>query len=238
MNGTTGVQVGTGRRVNVGPVTATTTYSVTATQSCSSETDMKTVTVQVPLPVTTSLQAAVAGNAIDVHWPPSAGAAQYRVERRSGPAWSVVATVTTPSYHDTAVTAGRTYAYRVAALDAWGESDSGYSNADVATIMSFTAITPEQDIHAGPFNEMLAGVNAVRAAVGWPAVTWADIIGPNQPLPQPGMEILSAHLASCRARMNEALQALGAPVLAHVPPDLRGELVSAAHIQQVQGQVY
>ncbi|MDQ3788053.1 MAG: hypothetical protein M3422_12535, partial [Actinomycetota bacterium] len=238
-NPATGAVVGTTSRITVGPVTATTVYRITVTQPCSNATVMRTVTVEVPLHIPATLEARQAGglNAIDITWLPSAGAAQYRLERRSGAVWNVVGTLTATSYRDPAIVAGRTYAYRVAALDSSGRSDSGYSNADVATIISFTQIAPGDTVEAAPYNEMLSAVNAVRGAVGWPAVSWADVIGPSQPLPQPGTEILAAHVAACRARMNEALQALGVPVVAYTDPDLSDQFTRAIHVQEVQGRV-
>src|SRR5262245_53794625 len=77
-----------------------------------------------PLPAPTGL-AATAGNAqIQLIWNPVPGATGYNVKRAttSGGPYTTLATVSTTSYTDTAVTNGTTYFYVVSAFNSAGES--------------------------------------------------------------------------------------------------------------------
>lgn len=226
------VIVGTSETLAVGALSVTTTYQLTVTDVCGSGTG--TVTIRVPLVMTTTgLQAtATTTSQITVQWPPVSGATSYVIERRSGPAWSVLNTSTSSSYIDNAVVQGRTYAYRVYALADFNESN--YSNVDVATTASFIAALEGQIITTAPLNDMLNAVNKVREAAGWPPVTWNNILSPTDPVPAPGVAISGRQITSCRARMNEALQALGAPVHEYTDPDLVLRVIKAVHIREVQ----
>jgi hypothetical protein len=57
------------------------------------------------------------------------------------------------------------------------------------------------------------------------------------PLPQPGAVIRAAHITSCRARMNEALQALNVAVDAYTDSDVTGKPMKVQHLQEVQGRI-
>jgi HEAT repeat protein len=115
----------------------------------------------------------------------------------------------------------------------WGRT----SNADVATIKTFTALTSHQSVSSTAFTEILAAVNLARQAVGWPAVQWSNILSSNIPLPQPGAVIRAGHITSCRARMNEALQALNVAVYAYTDSDVTGKPMKVQHLQEVQGRI-
>jgi hypothetical protein len=86
------------------------------------------------------------------------------------------------------------------------------------------------------FNRMLLIVNAVRTAAGWPAVTWQNIISPNNPLPSPNVIIFAQHLTSLRSRMNEALQALGASISGYTDADPQQHTIRAVHINELQSR--
>ena len=91
---------------------------------------------------------------------------------------------------------------------------------------------------AASFNSMLAAVNSVRGAVGWPAVSWSNILSSRDPLPQPSSIIMGTHVSTCRARMNEALQALGAGVALYSGGDLKGQVIQGLHINEIIGRAY
>ncbi|MEO8380736.1 MAG: hypothetical protein ABI779_13820 [Acidobacteriota bacterium] len=61
---------------------------------------------------------------------------------------------------------------------------------------------------------------------------------PRDPLPQPSSIILGTHVTTCRARMNEALQALGAGVTPYTGEDLRGQVILGTHINEIIGRAY
>jgi len=226
--------VGTSRELAV-TISQTTTYTLTITDSCGSS-SATSVTVTLPLPITkTGLAATMSSSSlINITWPAVSGITEYILERRSGAGWVEIARPTTNSYADNTVTANKTYAYRVTARASNSASTSDYSNSDVATTRTFTAAASGNTITATPTNDMLAAVNSVRAAAGWAPLTWANILSPTDPIPNPGNFILARHVLSCRARMNEALQALGVPVQSYVAPELIGITVTAANINEVQ----
>jgi hypothetical protein len=229
--------IGTGAKITTAQISVSTGFYVKATNACSSTAATSSiVSVQVPLPSATGLIALKNEQTqIVVSWPAVAGATKYILQRRSGGSWSDYATLTAQlSFTDSSVTAGKSYAYRMYTLDSNNQSRSPYSNADVATIMTFT--NPGGVVQAAYLNEVLQAVNAVRAAAGWAAVTWADILAPDQPTPAPSALITGAHILAPRARMNEALQALGVPVSGYTDPDLRLRKVQAFHIAEIEGR--
>lgn len=102
----------------------------------------------------------------------------------------------------------------------------------------FTNPVEQQPVSAAPIADMLDAVNKVRAAAGWPAVTWSNILASSDPLPDPGAAVAERHITSCRARMNEALQALGVMVTNYTDPDLKLAPVKALHIREIQQRAY
>ena len=230
--------VGTGLKIQVGPLSSTTAYYVTATNPCSATVAREDFVVEVPLPVTSSgLQATATGNTtVSVTWPASAGAGQYVLERRSnGGPWQQRAVIAAPgvSFSDSGLTVDRTYAYRIYATDLDGGSMSLYSNADVATTGTLHNVQQSAGVRSTDVDEVLRVVNLVRAVSGWPALTWATVLSERDPLPVPGDRITAAHLMSCRARMNEAVQALGVLVSPYTDPDLKGKIMAIIHINEL-----
>jgi hypothetical protein len=218
--------------LTVTSLAATTTFTLTVTDMCGASAPMS-ARISVPLPVTsTGLVASASGTIINVTWPASAGATSYEVERRSGGEWESLASVTTNSYSDSTSVAGRTYAYRIMAKN--DSSTSPYSNSDVATTRTFAAPVAGAAISTTYSDDMLAAVNSVRAAAGWPAVTWRDILTSADPLVAHRSPVVQRHILACRARMTEALQALGASIVAYTDPDLAGRQIRAIHVAEVQ----
>jgi YD repeat-containing protein len=220
--------VGTSETLAIRSLTTTTTYRLTITDSCG--TGSGDVTITIPLPVTTGLTAtwvSISGY-ISVTWPTISGATQYTVERRSGGDWQFLAnTGTATFYHDTAIAAGVTYAYRVTS------DNGGRTDYDVATTSVFVLAVHDQPVSAAVFNDMLRATNLVRAAVGWPPLQWSNILSASDPLPAPDNAITSRQVLSCRARMNEALQALGVTVHDYAYPDLFNVAISSTSINEV-----
>ena len=108
----------------------------------------------------------------------------------------------------------------------------------MATTTTFPAVSAGVIVTASAFNTMLTAVNSVRAAVGWPAVTWSNILSAKDPLPTPGGVVMSTHITSARARMNEALQALGVTVSGFTDAELRGQAIKDTHINEIMGRAY
>jgi hypothetical protein len=112
--------------------------------------------------------------------------------------------------------------------------NGGHTNYDVATSTTFTAAVNGQLVTVAPFNDMLRAANLVRAAAGWPALDWSNILSSSDPLPSPGNAITARQVMACRARINEALQALGVVVSDYTNPDLLNVPITAASVNEVQ----
>lgn len=218
--------MGTSETLTVASLTATTTYSLKVTDACG-DSAVTTVTLTVAPPMPTTLTATRTGaTQITVTWPSVAGQSTFKLERRSGIYWEFVAQVSGTSYVDGALAPGRTYAYRLTA-------NGAHSNTDVASTWTFVPVAVGGTVGAQAFADALGAVNKVREASGWPAVTWDNILSTTDPLPEPGATVLMRHITACRARMNEALQALGALVTAYADPDLTGVPMKAAHVNDI-----
>lgn len=224
--------VGTGRKVTVGPLASTTTYTVTFA-NCSATTATANVTVTIPVTVAPAGLTAVrtATTQVTVNWSGVAGGGPYQVHRRSGATWELLVEVTGTSYVDNGVQAGKSYAYRVNKT-----GSKGVSSAAIVTTTTFTPVVAGNLVTASSLDPMLAAVNSVRAAAGWPVVPWTNILSSSDPSPTPSVKILTAHIATCRARMNEALQALGVPIAGFTDPDVHGVPVKAVHINEIMGR--
>jgi hypothetical protein len=220
---------GTSETFVIGVQSSTTTYRLTIGDACGSSSG--DVTISVPLPITNGLYASWdrTNGYISVMWPPISGATQYLVERRhNGGNWEAVGTPAGSPYHDTGIVAGTTYVYRVTS------DNGGHTNYDVATTATFTAAIPGQTVGVAPFNDMLRAANLVRTAAGWPALDWSNILSSSDPLPSPGSAITARQVLACRARINEALQAVGVVAGDYTSSDLLNVTISAAAINEVQ----
>jgi hypothetical protein len=172
---------------------------------------------------------------ISVGWAPSAGATGYRVERASTKAgtYTQVATPTTNSFTDTAVTTGTTYVYRVRAVDSSGPSP--YSNTVMATAVTFV----DEPVTAGVtlikaqhFTEVRQAVNAVRKTAGLPDAAWTD---PNLV----GATVRAMHMQEMRDSLNEALTTLKVKQMpAYTDPTLGsgpgGTIIKKVHIEELR----
>ena len=114
---------------DVGLTPATTYgYRVIATntggESAPSATANATTTVAPPPAPTGVTATAVSSTQIDVAWAAAAGATGYRVERsvNGGATWTPLVTTAAMAYQDTGLTSATTYAYRVIATNAGGDS--------------------------------------------------------------------------------------------------------------------
>jgi len=224
--------MGTSETLVVGVLATTTTYRLTITDNCNLPASGE-VTISVPLPITTGLVAtATSQNQVSLTWPAISGATVYTVERRSGSTWDFIATAAVPNFVDNTVAPSQTYAYHVRS------NNGGSTDYKVATTMSFVAAVSGQQVTTMPINDMLTAVNKVRAAAGWPGLTWSNILASSDPLPQPNALITARHIMSCRSRMNEALQALGVIVQEYSDPDLFHVAIKDVNINEVQQRAH
>lgn len=226
--------VGNGRTITIGPITQTTTYYAKVVNRCGEDRDDPvTVAIAYDMPAGGLVATRNGGDPsrIDVSWPAGPSGSQYTLERRNGSAWTEIAAQSGTTFADVGLAANKTFAYRVRV------GGGAYSNVDIASTMSFTPVSPGLYVQAAHFDQLLGAVNSVRAAAGWPSVSWAGILNADQPPVATGGPILGAYIASLRARMNEALQALGAPAPPYVDPDFNGRLFRAAYITELQQRV-
>jgi hypothetical protein len=225
--------VGVTATVTTGPISATTSYTIKVSSGCTSTQATATVEVPIALPAPALLTATkTAVDQITISWSAVPGATTYRLQRRNGAGWQDRIDINDTQFVDPGLPLNTTYAYRVFAGS--DPARAFYSNVDMATTMTFTLAQSGAVVSFADFDRLLLIVNAVRTAAGWPAVTWQNIIAPTTPLPAPNVVILSQHLTSLRARMNEALQALGAPISGYTDADPQQRTIKALHINELQ----
>ena len=217
-------------------LSATARYWVRVTNDCASV-NSATAVVTIALGTPTGLDARMLTAAsVRVTWSGVTGAAKYEVWRRSGGNFQLVADDAASPWTDSGREAGRTYVYQVRAVDAEGGSASAFSAPDLATLTSFTPIvaniTVADDSH---WHELLGALNALRAANGNTALTWAGILPAGVPAPAAGVTIRAAHLDALRQRFTSALQAFGIASPPYTNPNLAAEpKVRAIHVTELQ----
>ena len=217
-------------------LSATTQYWVRVTNDCGSVASA-TATVTIALGTPTGLDARMlTSTSVRLTWTGVTGAASYEVWRRSGGSFQLAANNAASPWTDSGRESGRAYVYQVRAVDAEGGSLSAFSAPDLATLTTFTVIaaniTIVDDSH---WHELLGALNAVRAANGDAALTWAGILPAGVPAPATGVTIRAAHLDALRQRFTSALQALGMPAPPYTNPNLATEpKVRAVHVTELQ----
>ncbi len=144
------------------------------------QTDMSTTVVPTVVDTTrpsnpTGLTATAAGaSQINVAWTAStdaggSGLAGYRVERCQGAlckTFAQIATASANSYMDTGLTAGKTYRYRVRAVDGAGNLSTNYSN-----VASATTQVPDTTRPSKPTGLTATAAGASQINVAWTAST-------------------------------------------------------------------
>lgn len=219
------------------PLSVTTSYWVRVTGACGTA-NSPTATLTVPLAAPTALVAQrESATSVRLTWSAVSGAAKYEVWRRSGSGGFALAGVATASpWFDNGRTTGAAYVYRLRALDANDGSASGFSNHDLATLMTFDSIvagvTLVDDSHLAG---LLTALNALRAANGDGALTWTGILPAGVAAPAPGILIQRAHFDTLRQRFTNALDALGIPSPGYTDPALPPDtLIRAIHVTELQ----
>ncbi len=222
-------------------LTATTRFwvRVTGSSSCGAYVDSRIATVTLTLGTPQGLQATrfSDGTKIVISWN-GVPANHYQIERRANNIFTYIDVFSGTSTSDLSVSAGVTYVYHVRAVGsapASGPPDvSSYSNADLATMMTFISVGTGTPIIAAITEQLLTALNALNAASGRPMVAWANILPAGIPAPASGVPIYAAHVMSVENAMGPALDALGVPR----PPGpnvTTGSPCSHTDIQQLQG---
>jgi hypothetical protein len=200
--------------------------------------DSRIATVTITLGTPQGLQASrfTDGTKIVLSWS-GVPANHYQLERRANNLFTYT-DVSGTSTSDLNVSAGVTYVYRIRAVGsppASGPADvSSYSNADLATMMAFFGVGTGTPVTAAITEQLLTALNALNAASGRPAVSWANILPAGVPAPASGVGIYAAHVMSIKNAMGTALDAVG---VARPPgPNVTtGSPCNHNDIQQLQG---
>jgi hypothetical protein len=101
-------------------------------------------------------------------------------------------------------------------------------------MIDFIAVGTGTPVAAAHFQQLLAAVNAVRAAAGSDNVSWTAILPNGVPPPASGVVVSAHHLKSLRASMNAALSALGLTPGTYSEPEPLGAVIFLRHIDQLR----
>lgn len=142
--------------------------------------------------------------------------------------------------NDPALAANTTYVYSVASFDNFTSIQSAFSVPDIATTMTFTPVQFGTVIDRVHINELLTGLNDVRAANGSAAVTWSGILPAGIPPPpatgQPTVAVYKEHITALRTQMNAALTALGIPLTPYTDSLTTPTAIKAIHFTELQSR--
>lgn len=219
----------TSKALNVSP-SQTTTYRVTATNDCGSDSDDVVLTVLAPPTPPTAVTAAYvqSANHIRVSWAPSAsavGVASYRIDRSDG---VTIAPLTNP-YDDPAIVSGKAYVYRLRAIDSNGISSEA-SDPDVASVVAFTddpaGGTPIRALH---ISELRRAVDEIRQLAGLPPA-WTTYDPPAGVVP-------AADFTVIRDRLNDARLSLQLPFVDFIDPVEKAQPIRGNAINTLRGGV-
>lgn len=237
-SGDTSQPVGTGSSQFTTPALfATTRYWVRVSGACGAPANSVTAVVTVPLPAPANLLAGKHPNGIRLTWNNAAGAAKYEVWRRWGSSsYSLMANSAQSGWIDSSGIAGRTYVYKIRAVDADGGSASADSNPDLASLIDFMPIAARSTtISASHWQQLHDTLNALRAAKGDSALSWTQILPAGVPAPAPGVRVRRAHVEALRQQFTSVLQALGIPAPSYTNPNLVTEPeIRAIHVTELQ----
>jgi hypothetical protein len=175
---------------------------------------------------------AASTTSVSLSWSAVTSATSYKVFRSSSLfSFTQIDTSAGTSYTDTTALAGFAYLYMVRASD--GTSDSGNSNADLATTVIFTDPTlaaGTTTVKAAHISELRTAVNAVRALAGVGSTTFTDAALSSS------VTIKSVHVTELRAALDTARSALGLTALSYTDPTISAgsTLIKAVHINELR----
>jgi hypothetical protein len=191
-----------------------------------------TGTVTVP-PAPNGLQTAAVAGGIDVTWNTIIGASSYDVYRRDAgsTAYNKIGSATNTIYHDTTLTPGSAYLYRVRATNGAGSSADSVSVLATYVLFTDNPLVAGTTIKAVHLSELRTAVNGVRAlAGGFPSATYTDTAAP-------GVVVKAVHIKELRTQLDPALIALGIPTAAYTNAITAGIVISAIDFQEIRDRV-
>lgn len=240
LSGDTSQPVGTSSSQFTTPMlTATTRYWVRVSAACGTPVNSNSAIVTVPLPAPTNLNALkVSSTTIQLTWTNATGAAKYEVWARSGSTtFSMLTNNAQSGWIHTGIP-GKTYVYKVYAVDLDNGSTSPASNLDLATLLDFTPVTVGTNVNFDQWEQLRTALNALRVANGDSALSWTQLLPPSVPEPALATEVRRAHLEALRSQFTGALESLGMPAPGYTNPNLTTEpLIRAVHVTELQERV-
>lgn len=213
------------------------TVTATNTKGCSVTSQRTVATSCTPIqPPTNVVATGASSSLVNISWTAAAGAVNYEVSRSTnGTTFAPVGTTSNTTYPDNSVAAGTAYLYKVRSIDA-ASSMSGYSNADLATAVSFTDPTltaGATTVAAAHFSELRLAVNAVRVLAGLTPATFTDATLNATVL------VKGVHVTELRTALDAARSALALPAVSYndgtITPTSTN--IRTVHVEDLRGGV-
>lgn len=178
---------------------------------------------------------AVSTARVDLTWSPSSGAVEYEVFRAGGgQAFAAIARLAASTYTDLDVESGRSYLYRVRAIDA-ASRYSPFGPVDVATTVEFSddpLVAGVTIVKASHFIQLMEAANAFRAVAGLGSLAFAA------PAPVAGGFVRATHLVQLREAVDAARAAIGLlPAEWTDAPSVAGTSIRAVHLDELRDAV-
>jgi hypothetical protein len=188
-------------------------------------------------PAPTGLSATAASTtSVSVTWTASAGAVQYEVARASaGVPFATVTTTAATNFTDNTVTAGKSYLYKVRAING-AAAQSPYTAPDIATTILFTddpLVASTTVVKAVHVTELRLAINALRAAAGMGASTFTD------PTLSNTIPIRAVHLQELRTALSQARTSLSLSSVGFTDSvvSVGATNIRAVHLQELRNAV-
>src|SRR5581483_10700574 len=185
-----------------------------------------------PSAPTNLVATAITGTRIDLTWTAVGGASSYQVDRKSSfdTNYVQIATPAGNAYSDTTALAGKSYVYRVRAVNASGTS--GNSSPDLATTIFFTnaTLTSGMVVKAVDLAELRTAVDAVIKLANGGAGAYTDAA-------QAGTRIRAVHITELRSQLDSARTTLGLTTGGYTYAPLANVVVRALDFNELRTRV-
>lgn len=173
---------------------------------------------------------AISTSQVNVTWAAVPNADSYEVWRSvDDAAYAVAGTPGSAAFSDTSVIGGKTYLYKVLAVD--GSMSSSFSAIDPATTIFFTddpLVAQSTIVQAIHFAQLRAAVNAFRVSAGLATLA-------SDPTIVAGAVVRAQHVTDLRTALDEARSAAGVSALSYTDPT--PTVIKAAHLQELRSGV-
>ena len=173
---------------------------------------------------------AISAAQVNVAWSAVVNADHYEVWRKvDGGAFASVGTPGAAAFSDMSVVAGKTYLYRVQAVD--GALTSAFSTIDPATTIFFAddpLVAQTTTVKATHFTQLRTAVNAFRVTAGLATL-------PGDPTVAAGLVVRATHVTDLRTALDAARAAAGVSTLSYT--DAVPTVIKAVHVTELRNGV-